>query len=144
MPFCESSVSAAAASSASAALSTASAVPSPTAPAVPAGPHKTVKHGEPVSLDGDEEAAPESLEFTHTIKDPLGIHARPAGELAKLIKKHDCRFTIEARGHTAVNGSVMQLMSLGAVQGTEVKCKAEGPDAAAAIKEVREFMKEKL
>ena len=133
-----------AAATASAASSTASAVPSPTVSAVSAGPHKTVKHGEPVSLDGDEDAAPESLEFTHTIKDPLGIHARPAGELAKLIKKHDCNFTIEAKGHTAVNGSVMQLMSLGAVQGTELKCKAEGPDAAEAIKEVRKFMEEKL
>ena len=121
--------------------------PLPTAAAAqpseaPSHPHRTVRHGDPISFE--DSALPEALEFDFIIKDPLGIHARPAGELAKLIKKHDCRFVIEANGQTAENGSIMQLMSLGASQGCKLSCRAEGPDAAAAIKEVRQFMERKL
>ena len=105
-------------------------------------PHKTVRHGDPISFDDAFEN--EILEFGFTVKDPLGIHARPAGELAKLIKKFDCRFVIEANGHIAENGSIMQLMSLGASCGSELKCRAEGREAAEAIKEVQKFLEQKL
>lgn len=103
--------------------------------------YKRVRYGDPISF---EESASQYYEFSHTVKDPLGIHARPAGELSKLIRKHDCRFVIEANGHCAENGSIIQLMSLGAVQGSTLKCRAEGPDAAAAIAEVRDFLEKKL
>ena len=108
----------------------------------PSRPRRTVRHGDPISFE--DTAAPESLEFDFTVKDPLGIHARPAGELAKLIKKYNCRFVIEANGRTAENGSIMQMMSLGASQGCILRCRAEGSDAAAAIKEVRQFMEQRL
>lgn len=121
-------------------LPTASAPSQPTASS--SGMHRTVRHGEPISFE--QVYAQEPYEFSYTIKDPLGIHARPAGELAKRIKKYDCRFVIEANGHAAENGSVLQLMSLGATQGSKLRCRAEGPDAAAAIKEVREFMELRL
>ena len=108
----------------------------------PLHPQRTVKHGEPIRF-GDTAAA-ETHEFEYTVKDPLGIHARPAGELAKLIKKYDCHFVIKANGHTAENGSIVQLMALGASQGCILRCSAEGPDAAAAIREVRQFLEQKL
>ena len=110
--------------------------------AVPARPHTVVRHGDPICLE--DAPASEVLAFEYTIKDPSGIHARPAGELAMLIKKFDCRFTVEANGRTAENGNVMKLMALGAAQGCRIRCSAEGPDAAAAIKEVREFLEQKL
>ena len=108
----------------------------------PLHPQRTVKHGEPVCF-GDT-AAEETREFIYTVKDPLGIHARPAGELAKLIRKHNCRFVIVANGHTAENGSIVQLMALGVSQGCTLSCRAEGPDAAAAIREVRQFLEQHL
>ena len=33
-------------------------------------------------------------EFTYTIKEPVGIHARPAGMLAKEAKAHESTVTI--------------------------------------------------
>ncbi len=101
--------------------------------------HVRINHGETVIFDmtGDKE-------FTHIIRDPLGMHARPAGELSGLIRKYNCSFVIEADGHTADGRSVMQLMSLGAVQGTELKCRAEGPDAVMAAGEIRSFLIERL
>ena len=104
--------------------------------------YRTVKHGEPIFFENP--CPPASFEFTYTVKDPLGIHARPAGELAGLIKKYDCRFVIEANGHTAENGSVMQLLALGAAPGSVLKCRAEGPDAEKAADEVKEFLERKL
>lgn len=110
--------------------------------AVPSHPRRMVRHGEPISFEDPD--APEAIEFDFIIKDPLGIHARPAGELAKIIRKYDCRFIIEANGRTAENGSIMQLMSLGASQGSKLKCRAEGPDATAAVEKVLQFMERKL
>ena len=112
------------------------------AEAAPSGTHKTVKHGDPISFDDTDEK--QSHEFCFTVKDPIGLHARPAGELAKIIKKYDCHFVIEANGRTAENGSIMQIMALGASSGSTLKCRAEGNEAAQAIKEVQRFMQERL
>ena len=100
---------------------------------------ESVKNEEPISTESSGQT-----EFTHTIKDPLGIHARPAGKIVQIIKQYDCKFTVEANGHTADGASVIELMSLGAVCGTELKCKAEGSAAKAAVKEVKEFMENNL
>lgn len=102
----------------------------------PAGAHRKIKHGEPMIT--------EDTTFEHVIKDPVGIHARPAAELSQILKKYNCGFTIEANGHTVKDGSVLELMSLGAVQGTKLTCRADGSDAAAAVREVKEFMEQKL
>ena len=111
-------------------------------PGVSSAVHKKVKHGEEIILKNNRISG--ALEFTYIIKDPLGIHARPAGELSKIIKKYHCQFCIEANGKIAKNGSVMQLMSLDATCGTELKCRAEGEQAAEAMDEVMVFMQQKL
>ena len=98
-----------------------------------------VKHGDTISFD-----AVGAEDFSHVIKDPVGIHARPAGELKKLLDPFDCHFVIEANGKTADAKSVMQLMSLGAAGGCELHCHAEGKDAKEAVRAAREFMEKKL
>lgn len=120
------------------------------------GSHKTVKHGELISLGdgaaddsgcsaaGETKAADAAggpTEFRFIITDPLGIHARPAGEIAKIIKRYDCHFTIEAGNKKAIDGSVIQMLSLGAAKGTELYCHAEGPEAPQAIDAVRKYLK---
>ena len=49
------------------------------------------------------------IEFVYTIKDPVGIHARPAGLLSKEGRKYKSTITVEKDG-TAVN--VLKLMAL--------------------------------
>ena len=83
-------------------------------------------------------------EFRHIIADAVGMHARPAAAIVETVKKYDCRFTIEANGKTADGKSVIQIMSLGATQGTELFCHAEGPAAAEAIDAVRKYMEKSL
>ena len=53
-------------------------------------------------------------QFTYTITDPVGIHARPAGLLVKAIKALDSSVTIaKADGKSAVGTKLMALMGLG-------------------------------
>ena len=40
-------------------------------------------------------------EFTYVIKDEIGIHARPAGNLVKLLKDKKSAVTIECKGKRA-------------------------------------------
>ena len=56
-------------------------------------------------------------QFNYTIKEPIGIHARPAGLLAKAVKVLDSTVTIEKAGSEPVLANrLMALMGLG------VKC----------------------
>ena len=71
-------------------------------------------------------------QFTYTIKDPVGIHARPAGLLSKEGKKYKSTITVEKNG-TEVNVlKLIALMKLGVKCGETVTVKIEGEDEAAA------------
>lgn len=84
-------------------------------------------------------------QFTHTIKDPLGIHARPAGLLAKLAKGYaDTAITVTKDGNTVKATQLMKLMGLGVKQGDEVTVAAEGPAEDEAIAAMKTFFEEKL
>ena len=84
-------------------------------------------------------------QFTYTIKDALGIHARPAGLLAKKAKSYaDTTVTISANGKTVNAGQLMKLMALGAKQGTEVTIACEGANEEEAAAGMKAFMEENL
>ena len=84
-------------------------------------------------------------EFTYTIKDEIGIHARPAGNLVKLSKGFDSSVTIEKEGKPAVNGTaLMKLMGLGVKCGETVKFTVDGADEEAAAAAIEEFMNANL
>ena len=83
-------------------------------------------------------------EFSYEIKDEVGIHARPAGMLAKEAKIFSSKITIEANGKSADATKLMAVMGLGIKKGTKVNIKAEGEDEEAAIASIEEFMKNNL
>lgn len=84
-------------------------------------------------------------EFTYTITDPLGIHARPAGLLAKTAKAYgDTVVTVTKDGTTVKASQLMKLMGLGVKQGNEITVAAEGPSEEAAIAAMEQFLKENL
>lgn len=79
--------------------------------------------------------------FAYTIKDEIGIHARPAGNLVKLIKGFTSTVTIEKEGKPAINGSaLMKLMGLGVKCGDTIKFTIEGEDEDATVAAIEEFM----
>lgn len=81
-------------------------------------------------------------QFTYTIKDRDGIHARPAGVLIKAAKSYKSKISIEAHGKTAdLKGGIFALMGLGIRCGWDVTITIEGEDehiAAVELKEVFE------
>ena len=84
------------------------------------------------------------IEFVYTIKDPVGIHARPAGLLSKEGKKYKSTITGEKNG-TAVNVlKLMALMKLGVKCGETVTVRVEGEDEAVAGPAMEEFFKANL
>ena len=84
-------------------------------------------------------------EFTYLVTDELGIHARPAGLLAKLAKTYPGTTVTVTKGETTVKASqLMKLMGLGVKQGDTVTVTAEGPSEEAAIAAMEQFFKENL
>lgn len=83
-------------------------------------------------------------EFHYTITDQDGIHARPAGELVKLVKGFTSSVTIEKSSRKADCSRLLALMGLGVKKGDEVTFIFEGEDEDAAYETVSGFLKEKL
>ena len=52
-------------------------------------------------------------EFKYVVTDNEGIHARPAGELVKLVKGFESKITIEKDGKTVECRKLLALMGLG-------------------------------
>ena len=78
--------------------------------------------------------------FSYTIKDEVGIHARPAGLLAKLAKTFSSTITIEKDGKSVNATKLMMLMGMGIKCGDTVNFTVEGDDEEAAAKAIEEFM----
>ena len=79
-------------------------------------------------------------EFTYTISDPVGIHARPAGMLAKKAKEFGSVITIVKDGKSADTRRLMALMGLGIKCGDTIIVQAEGEDEQLAIEAVQAFL----
>lgn len=82
--------------------------------------------------------------FDYTIKDDIGIHARPAGLLAKEAKKFSSVITIEKGGKSADVRRMMGVMGLGVKVGETVTVKVEGDDEAQAAEAVKAFLEANL
>ncbi|WP_159792439.1 dihydroxyacetone kinase phosphoryl donor subunit DhaM [Puerhibacterium puerhi] len=66
------------------------------------------------------------------VRDPLGLHARPAAVLARTVAELGVPVTVDG----ADAASLLQLMTLGVRGGTEVEVAASGPGAAEAVRAV--------
>ena len=82
--------------------------------------------------------------FHYVITDEVGIHARPAGMLAKMAKAYESTITIEAGGKSADVTRLMAVMAMGVTKGAEVTVKVEGADEDTAATEVQKFFEENL
>ena len=84
-------------------------------------------------------------QFTYTITDPVGIHARPAGLLVKAVKGVDSTVTItRADGKSAGGTKLMALMGLGIKQGDTVTVTIEGGGEEANAAAMEQFFKDNL
>ena len=84
-------------------------------------------------------------QLQYTISDPVGIHARPAGLLAKQAKTMDSTITItKDDGKSAVATKLMAVMGLGIKGGSTVTITVEGGDEETNVVIMEQFFKDNL
>ena len=79
-------------------------------------------------------------EFAHTINDPNGIHARPAGLFVQEMQKFKSMVTVRRDEQSADGKKLFALMKLRAKYGQILLIAAEGEDEDAAIDAARKFL----
>lgn len=79
-------------------------------------------------------------EATVVITNESGLHARPATAFTQLAAKFGAKCTIAANGKTADAKSILTVLTLGAVKGTEVVLTADGSDESDAIDALSKFL----
>jgi phosphocarrier protein len=67
------------------------------------------------------------------IKNPLGLHARPAMSFVDTANGFKCEVRVHKADQSVDGKSIMQMMMLAATQGTKLRITAQGSDAQAAL-----------
>ncbi|CAB4541367.1 MAG: HPr family phosphocarrier protein [Actinobacteria bacterium] len=82
---------------------------------------------------------------TVTIEDPIGFHARPAGQIVKLVKDSGLEIRMGRPGETLVKAnSPLSLMSLKGKTGEQLTVEVDTDDEAKAqglISSIQQFLK---
>ena len=68
-----------------------------------------------------------------TVTHAPGLHARPCLAIVNLVRRFQAKVKIASGDREADAGEILEIMSLGAPQGTEVTLSARGPDADRAL-----------
>lgn len=83
-------------------------------------------------------------QFSYTIQDELGLHARPAGLLAKEAAKFKSTVTVECGAKKGDAKKIMSLMMLGAKKEHTLSFTVEGEDEEACAAALEAFLEENL
>ncbi len=79
--------------------------------------------------------------ITTKIIDPIGIHARPASQIAQEASKFQSKVEIKANSKSANARSIINIMALGIKKDTEIELIVDGPDEENAISALVDLMK---
>lgn len=79
-----------------------------------------------------------------TLENKYGLHARPATLLAETANGYESEVSV-AKGDQVSNGkSIFELMMLAAEKGSQLRIRAEGPDAEQAVEALRALVQGKF
>lgn len=70
---------------------------------------------------------------TVVIGNPQGLHARPADLFVKLASRYEANIEVIKDNERVDGKSILAILTLAAVQGTQLRIEATGPDAEAAL-----------
>lgn len=79
------------------------------------------------------------LTRTVTVRNPQGLHARPADMLVRTANKFESKTWIGKSDEWVDCKSILSLLTLGAVQGTELSLSAQGADADEALQAIADL-----
>lgn len=77
---------------------------------------------------------------TVTIKDPMGLHPRPATAFAQLASRYESRVTVWYGDKPANGKNAWELIMLVALPGAELTVEIDGPDAPEACESLCECL----
>lgn len=77
---------------------------------------------------------------TFKIKNKLGLHARAAALFVQAASRFDSEIFVAKNGQEVNGKSIMGILILAAVQGSEINVKVDGSDADAALSALGELI----
>ena len=83
-------------------------------------------------------------EVKYVVRDPLGVHARPAGQLVKTVSGFASSVTLLCNGGTADAKRLMAVMRLSIKNGMEMVFRIEGEDEAQVEPALKAFLERNL
>jgi phosphotransferase system HPr (HPr) family protein len=81
----------------------------------------------------------EKVSRTVVVNNPQGIHARPADLIVRLAKQYQAKIEFVKDNYRVDGKSILELLTLAAVQGTQLTIQASGSDAQTAIDALAEL-----
>ncbi|WP_410603426.1 dihydroxyacetone kinase phosphoryl donor subunit DhaM [Amycolatopsis sp. lyj-90] len=96
--------------------------------------------GAPPDLTFDSGAQDGESSVELTLRNDVGLHARPAAVLVRSIAGLDAEVTVRLGEETADANSVLALMALGARQGDRIEVRAKGAQAEEALTKVKDLV----
>ena len=83
--------------------------------------------------------ADDTVEKTCTVRNKMGLHARPAALIVQTANKFACDVTLEKDGQNVNGKSIMGVLMLAAAKGTTVMVRAEGDEAQKCAEAIAEL-----
>jgi phosphocarrier protein len=83
-------------------------------------------------------------EIKYVLKDPLGIHARPAGQMVRMAGKYKCDIQIGSSAKMVNAKRIIGVMALTLKQNDEVTLSFSGEDEEEAATVIGKFLAENL
>ncbi len=84
------------------------------------------------------------IEVQLELKNGDGLHARPAGIIAKAASQFQAKVEVSAKGQSKNAKSVMSLLTLGLERGDAFALRADGPDEEAAVNHLKSVIESQL
>src|SRR5436309_9866278 len=90
------------------------------------------------------DARTQKAEKEITVVNRLGLHARPAALFVKIASRFRADVWVKKENEEVNGKSIMGLMMLAAGQGSKLRVRCEGPDAARALEEIEALVNAKF
>ena len=78
------------------------------------------------------------------VLNPAGLHARPSLAVVKAVRGSQSRVEVRTARQTVDAADILQLLGLGAAQGTELVFSATGPDAEEVLDTLAEMFTDRF
>ncbi len=83
-------------------------------------------------------------ETTINLHNEFGLHARPAGRIARAAQQFEARIKLGFDGREVDAKSILDILSLAAPNGSALRILAQGNDARHAVEHLESLFREKL